>query len=82
MDIKYDLICFSAEKDHSQSAVLTIFVSESCRSLTKLEKAVLKGMTAASTPLIVSSSCILSARVRWASTHSILSMQVFVNKAM
>lgn len=36
VDLKYDLIRFSAEKDRSHSAVLTIIVSESCRSLTKL----------------------------------------------
>ena len=78
VDLKYDLIRFNAEKDRSHSAVLTTIVSESCRSLTKLGKAALKGMTATNTSLMVSSSCPLSAKVRLASTHSILSRSLSI----
>jgi len=66
VDLKYDLIRFSAEKDRSHSVALTTIVSESCRSITKLGNAALKGRTALSTSLIVSSSCFLSARIHLA----------------
>ena len=78
VDLKYDLICSSAEKDCSHSAVLTTVVSKSCRSLTKLRNAALKGMTAASMLLMISNSYPLSAKVRLASTHSILSRSLSI----
>ena len=56
--IRLDLIRFN---DRSHSAVLTIIVRESCSSFTKFGKAVLCGTTAASTSLMVLSSCCLSA---------------------
>ena len=81
VNLKYDLIHFSAEKDSSHSAELTI-VSESCRSLTKLGNAALKGITATSMSLMVSSSCTLSAKVRLANTHSILSRSLTLLMAL